>query len=371
MRICHVIDNLSLDRGGPVAVVAGLAMAQQRRGDCVSVVCRSIARSGDRSGRIAQVDPGALLVQLQRVGGGRTPIADALDVLRPDVVHAHGVWEPIQRRAAAWASRRAVPFVLSSHGMLHPVPMADGRLKKRAYLWLLGAAVRQAHCVFVTNDAERANALRLGARSAVVLANGVDVSEVRGTDAAAFRQFVPSLGSRSFVLFLGRIHEIKGIKQLVRSFAILRRGGASVDLVLAGPEDGAGAAARKLAEALGIASHVHFSGAVYGALKASALAGCELLVHRPRYEGFGMNVIEAMDARKAVVTSAVTGAAQSAPQGSIEVAEDSDAGFARAVASLLADDRRRAAVAERGRAWVESELTWDAIARQLGGLYLK
>lgn len=105
-------------------------------------MCRGIARSGDRSGRIAQVDPGALLVQLEGVSGGRALIADVLDVLRPDVVHAHGVWEPIQRRAAAWAFRRAVPFVLSSYGMLHPVPMADGWLMKRAYLWLLGGAVR-------------------------------------------------------------------------------------------------------------------------------------------------------------------------------------------------------------------------------------
>lgn len=84
-----------------------------------------------------------------------------------------------------------------------------------------------------------------------------------------------------------------------------------------------------------------------------------------------MNMIEAMAADKSVVTTAITAAAQSAPQGAIEVAEDSDAGFARAAASLLADDRRRAVVAERGRAWMESEPTWDAIARQVGGLYLK
>ena len=367
MRICHLIDNMYLDRGGPVAVVAGLAAAQVAAGADVSIVCQAQLRFGEQMGEEHSLDAGVRLL----VTGDASPanINAALSTISPDVIHVHGVWEAFHRRGTAWARSNGVPWVLSTHGMLHPSPMAKGWLKKRAYLLLLGSAVRGARRLLVTNEEERVFATRLTGRPAEVLVNGVDLSPTADVDASLFSSARPQLGHRPYLLFLGRIHPIKGLDKLVSAFAIARRSGLDADLVLAGPLDGAEVALAELACKLGIGADVHLVGALYGREKASALAGCALFVHRPNYEGFGMAVVEAMAAGRPVLTTRECGVARACPNGVMRVVPDDDATFASAMIELCATDSYASSMAANGQEWVARELSWRNIAAKLNPWY--
>lgn len=369
MHVCHTIDNMYPDRGGPVAVVAGLAGAQVAAGDEVTIVCRRQLRSSEARSAAHALPPGVRLVET--VASGAPGVSAALNEVRPDVIHIHGVWEPYHRWCAAWARRHGVPWVLSSHGMLHPVPMRKGWLKKRLYLALLGGAVKRARRLFVTSNEEAEFAARLAGVDAAVLANGVDPAEYATIDRSAFSGSHPEFEGRPYLLFLGRIHEIKGIDGLVRAFALACGRGLEGDLVLAGPADGADASVASLASGLGVSNRIHLVGPVYGRSKAEALAGCMLFVHRPRYEGFGMTVVEAMAAGRPALTTTACGVARECPQGVLEVADDSDSAFADAMLRLCSPGSRSSteALAARGREWAIRELSWPAIARRAAVLY--
>ena len=355
MRICHVIDNMFPDRGGPVSVVAGLAIAQKSANDVVHVVCRRAIREGTH-----WTSP---LISIVETGGDTQRSLDrALDAIKPDVLHLHGLWEPIQRHASKWGRRNAVPWVVSTHGMLHSVPMRDGYLKKRAYLLLLGSAVSGARRLLVTNDEEGEFAMRLTGIPATVVPNGVNMADFMNADPARFRSTVTGIGRTPYLLFLGRIHEIKGLEGLIRSFARVRRSGLDVELVLAGPADGAEVGVRKESRAEGVAAHVHLVGPLYGEDRASAMAGCALFVHRPRYEGFGMAVVEAMAVARPVVTTSVCGVARACPSGVLVCAPDSDEGFAESMVSALHASEASESMGQRGRRWVAADLSWDAVA---------
>ncbi len=56
------------------------------------------------------------------------------------------------------------------------------------------------------------------------------------------------LAGRDFILFVGRLHPIKGIDLLTRSFAHARKRGMELDLVIVGPDDGARAGVEALAQ---------------------------------------------------------------------------------------------------------------------------
>lgn len=369
MHVCHTIDNMHPDRGGPVAVVAGLAGAQVAAGDEVTVVCRRQLRPGEARSVAHALPRGVRLVETGALGADG--VSASLDEVRPDVIHIHGVWEPYHRWCAAWARRHGVPWVLSSHGMLHPVPMRKGWLKKRLYLSLRGGAVTRARRLLVTSNEEAEFAARLTGVDTVVLVNGVDPAEYAAVDRSAFSSSHPEFGGRPYLLFLGRIHEIKGIDGLVRAYALACGRGLEGDLVLAGPADGAEASVASLASGLGMSARIHLVGPVYGQSKAEVLAGCALFVHRPRYEGFGMTVVEAMAAGRPALTTMACGVARECPQGVLEVAGDSDSAFADAMVRLCSPGSRSytESLATRGREWVVRELSWAAIARRAAVLY--
>ena len=369
MHIVHVIDNMHLDRGGPVAVVMGLSGAQVSAGDRVTIVCRAQRRPGEPHSPAHRLTAGVQLIETDRASSQSAK--SVVSQLAPDVIHLHGVWERNLRQFAATAQAFRVPWVLSTHGMLHPVPLSKGWLKKRLYLSLLGVAVTGARRLLVTSAVERDHAEKLfGARAEVVF-NGIDLTEFGRVPSLSSTALRASVGRAPYLLFLGRIHPIKGIDGLVRSYAIARSRGLRADLVLAGPPDGHEGTVAALARELGVSDSVHFVGPLYGPPKLDALAGCALFVHRPRYEGFGMTVVEAMAAGRPVLTTAACGVARECPCGVLDCCEDSDEAFAAAMVRRCSADAaaETEALAARGRDWVRRELSWDAIARRVRELY--
>ncbi len=365
MHICHVIDNMFLDQGGPVAVVHGLSRAQVGAGDRVTVVCRRQLRP-EESRRTEHDLGGAVLREIDGLpdGSAKSRLWRVLSELKPDVLHLHAVWEPIQRHAAAWARRHRIPWVLSSHGMLHPEPMSKGWLKKRVYLVTLGRPLLAATRILVLNTEEASLVEAVFKSKVSIVANGVfmdDAYEPReqGLD-------IP----RDCILFIGRLHPVKGVEDLVRSYALSRRMGVVAELVIAGPDEGSKNSILDVACREGVSQHVHLTGPLYGSNKIHALRTCCLLAHRPVYEGFGLAVAEALAFGTAVVTTLRTGLARQCPEEILAVADDDDEGFARTMFKIWRDARLRLAMRQRASVWAAAHLTWPAIAGQIRDFYL-
>lgn len=80
------------------------------------------------------------------------------DLLRADLVHFHGLWQP----AHAWMSfqcrRNDIPYVVSPHGMLEPWAWDHKAWKKRPYYTLVEHRhIDSAHRVLATSEQEKSN----------------------------------------------------------------------------------------------------------------------------------------------------------------------------------------------------------------------
>ena len=370
--ILHIIEDLHPESGGPPAVVIELARHQSRAGRAVSVACSRAPSDGGERERLVRIfaESGVGFIDLSAAAGSlRRRLSAVVHSAKPTVVHLHGVWGADVRQAATIARSLRIPYVISSHGMLHPYALAQRAWKKRLYLALFPRILGAAQEILALNREEQAHvASRLGLRASV-LPNGIDVSEYAESDPAMFLRANPSIASVPFVLFLGRLHPIKGVDLLVRSFAVARGLGLRHDLVVVGPEDGGGDAARRAAAEAGVSEHVHFTGPAYGAMKRSALAACSALVHRPRFEGFGLAVVEGLASGRPVLTTAVCRLDDAAEAGAVVCAPDTDEGFGREMLALMADETHAAAVAERGRAWVCREFDWPTVVGRTDKVY--
>lgn len=224
--------------------------------------------------------------------------AQFLEQLRAvDGVHIHGLWEASTAVAGRSARALGKPYLLSAHGMLEPWALANKRLKKQLYAFLLERGiVANATCLHALTVAEAEQYRAFGARGPIaVIPNAVEVPTERSPE--LFLEQFPQLRGKRLLLYLGRLHPKKGLNLLVDAWAKLSHTCPEAHLVLAGP-DAEGTAARLAAgiAAAGIEASVTFAGMLGQERKWSALAAAQAFVLPSFSEGLSMSVLEAMGA---------------------------------------------------------------------------
>jgi glycosyltransferase involved in cell wall biosynthesis len=383
MQILHAIQSLDPARGGPPVVAVRLAAAQAGAGHRVGIIYYSDpsaeARMAAATDRIPHIDQVALH---PIAGGGRmdqlTASAGrrALRGLLPgiDVLHLHGVWDPLLKAAADEAHAAGVPYVVAPHGMLDPWSMAQKSLKKRLALAMgYRSMLNRSSFLHVLNrdEADLLAPLRLRP-PCEVLPNGIQPEEIQDLPAPeSFRAEHPAIGQRPYILFLGRVHPKKGLDFLVEAFALVASQHPDIQLVIAGPDDGAADDARARATRHGIVARVHLLGPLYGTQKLAAYVDAACFCLPSRQEGFSMAVLEAMACRTPVVISPACHFDEVAEQGCGRIVPLDPPAIAAAWREILDSPALARDMGERARALVLERYTWPQIARASIDLYLR
>jgi glycosyltransferase involved in cell wall biosynthesis len=222
----------------------------------------------------------------------------------------------------------------------------------------------QANLLHATSNGELADLRRFRLRQPVaVIPNGVQVPELPPLE--------PVAGRAKRLLYLGRIHPIKGIANLLHAWHAVEADFAEWELVVAGTDGGDGylKTMQQEAQTLGL-QRVRFPGPVYGTEKAQMYAGASLYVLPTQSENFGMTLAEALAHGVPVIVTT------RAPWG--EVAEKGcgwwiEFGVEPLVTSLrhalsLSDGelRQRGAL---GRRWMEEAYSWRNAAVMMERVY--
>lgn len=189
-----------------------------------------------------------------------------------------------------------------------------------------------------------------------------------GVDAA---RFAPSpLPAVRRVLFVGSLEVEKGVGELVDAFAAVRARLPDAELVLAGAGSQE-AAIRRRAAALGLNGALLVSGPVRHRGIPAVLRDASLLCLPSLREPYGMVVVEAMAAGRAVVATGAGGPGELVDpvRGGRLVRAGDVAGLASALVDVLDDRDRLREMGEFNRRRVESGLTIDASLDRLEAIY--
>ncbi len=294
MKILRCIRSLNPAHGGPLESVTQSTRVLQQRGHEVEIV------SLDAPG--AHPFP-ALVHALGPVRGSYGYCAGYVPWLqenraRFDAVVVHGIWQ--YPSFGVWRALHGTttPYFVFPHGMLDPWFNRTYPLKhlKKLIYWPWGEyrVLRDAAAVLFTSEAERRLAresFRLYRAKEVVVNYGTAAPEVDWAAAQEefFRKF-PALRGQKFFLFLGRLHEKKGVDLLLEAFRSI--GENRGQLVIAGPcaDD---AYLRRLHE-LARDLPVTFTGMLSGDLKRGALRAADAFVLPSHQENFGIAIAEAL-----------------------------------------------------------------------------
>jgi glycosyltransferase involved in cell wall biosynthesis len=387
MRVLHVIETLAAHEGGPPRVVAGLTVAQRALGMDAHILC------GDGAGLAANVRywqehepgfPGAAVHSPEPAGESLLARRAALrawlatHVREFDALHIHSLWRLVPTVSANAARLAAVPYLIAPHTALSPWALAQKRAKKllaRRLTW--DRIFAGAHGFHALNDLEAAEiraTVGAGGPQVFVVPNGVSPEEFahppRSAPGSLARAPLSAPeGGQPFLLFLARLHTMKGPDLLLEAFALIAPAHPQLQLVLAGPDFGMLAALRARAAELQLAGRVHFTGMVSGEERLWLLSQALCLAQPSRDEGFSLSILEGLASGRPVVISDRCKFPEVATAGAGLVVPGTVPAIASALRQYVDDPARRHEDGARARGLIASRYTWAAVARHTQAMY--
>jgi len=286
-----------------------------------------------------------------------------------DLVHTHLPFIYPTLVAATYARKFQKPLFYHQRGVFDPQRLNFRSVKKRAYIRYLELPIlRNATTLIALTDAEVESYRALGVDTPCrVIPNGVDVTSYRPHPINPI-PYIPD--HSNVILFLGRIHPIKGADVLLEAFVSIASQFPNAVLVLAGPDEfNLEKKFRALAESAGFGERVIFPGMVSGDQKLDLIARADLFCLPSMGEGFSMAVLEALASCTAVLLSPGCHFDEVSNAGCGVVAHPTKDALASALAQLLAQPEKLKAMGDLGYQLVREKYSWDTIADQMIDAY--
>ena len=286
MKILHTIQGLSASSGGPSTCTRDLMEGLWKLGTGTELVT---VKSEDNLGTGRP-----WLIELPN--DYKTPLAISqnlkcfLNESDYDIYHANALWMYQCHITAKVARQKGRPYIISPHGMLYPTALKIKRRKKWPMLKLwFSKDIHSASCLHATCREEMEHCRTFGYKgpiavipNPVVFPKGVEVSKVKPVQ--------KSIG------FLGRLHPIKKVENLLRGAALAINKGChpfTIEIMGKGSEEYEQFLWNEV-ERLSLKEAVHFIGFVNGKEKYDRLGKLHALMVPSEQENFGMIVPEAL-----------------------------------------------------------------------------
>jgi poly(glycerol-phosphate) alpha-glucosyltransferase len=279
-----------------------------------------------------------------------------------DLIHLHGIWLDNQWAAMHCQKKTGVPVVVSPRGMLDPWAVQNAAWKKRLVEMLFARrALKQASCIHALCRSEVESIRAYGLTNPVALIpNGVELPEIRNSK-------ITDKPQRE-LLFLGRIHPKKGLKELLQAWALVS---SDWKLLIAGWDDGGHESGLKaLVHELGVEDSVEFIGPQYGEKKAELLQRVDAFVLPSFSEGLPMSVLEAWSYGLPVMMSDFCNIPEGFDAGAALRVEPNVESVAEGLSQLtVMTHEQLTSMGSKGRKLVEQKFTWSKIAEEMKQVY--
>ena len=368
LSVFHTIAGLRVQSGGTSKAVVDLAdaLAQQ---PAIQPVLVSQALQGEST--LPSLNPNVqrIVASTHSLNALRLglPLRHALHNLIKDrefsLIQNHGLWLPVNHWVSRFAHKHRIAMIAQPHGMLEPWAMNHKAWKKRlAWNLYQRRDLESAAVLHATAEQEAESFRQLGLRPPIaIIPNGTDLPE--------WRDLPYPKGTPRKILFLSRIHPVKGLLNLVQAWQTVKPTGWK--MIIAGPDEGGH---QKIVEAAiqhaGLQDEFEFIGSVYGDDKEALYRSADVFVLPTFSENFGLVVAEALACGVPVITT--KGAPWQGLQTHrcgwwIDIGVEPLAVALREAMNLPPDTLRD--MGRRGRAYVEQNFGWPGIAQQMLSVY--
>jgi glycosyltransferase involved in cell wall biosynthesis len=443
MNVLHVVPSFypCLSSGGVVNASYQLAKQQVAQGKNVSVLttdsCTKRLKFENRYG----VDVDGVNTYYFKNLSNKVKTSFLIDtpVIAPfkikniiknfDVLHIHEHRHSLAILSYYFANKHNIPYVVQAHGSVLPFFQKQRMKKVFDKLWGFNI-LKNASKVLALTEVEKNQYLNMGVCEGKIeiVPLGISLEEYSKLPSKGkFRHKYNIAEDENLLLFIGRIHKIKGLDLLLHSFKTLidslhvnsdtensysgnsscRNNNSdyisnnstcsnnnysntntnivniknsdsinsnnskeiSVKLAIVGPDDGFLSTLKKLVDDLNLEDKVIITGSLFNEDKREALVDCDIFLMPSKYESFTTSGLEAMASGKPLVIT---------KNNHIHKWVNNNVGFsvnydkkqfAETVKNLLTNDNLRKTFGKEGKRLVNEKYNWTSIERQINDIY--
>jgi glycosyltransferase involved in cell wall biosynthesis len=362
MRVIHVVPSITNEANGPSYSVVRLCESLIGQQQEVTLAVLDWAPMSTPPPFLKTFALGLGPRRLGRSPAMRRWLLGMAESRAVGLIHNHSLWMMPNVYPGQAAGRHGIPLVVSPRGTLAERAMQSGSSLKRVFWPLIQrSALGSTTCFHATAEAECEDIRRMGFRQPVaIIPNGIDIPKL-----------LPKLASNlRTLLFLGRVHPIKGLDMLLPAWRAVQDRFPDWQLQIVGPDNsGYLTQMQRLASQLKL-QRTEFSGPLYGDEKWRAYAQADLFVLPTYSENFGMAVAEALaTGAPAIVTKGAPwgGLARKGAGWWIDIGLDPLVACLEDALARSSNDLRGMGL--RGRAWMAAEYSWEHIGQQMVATY--
>jgi glycosyltransferase involved in cell wall biosynthesis len=377
MKILHVISYFTPKRGGDVNVCYNISKFLARRGHDVTIITtdlefdpsyvRSIEKEGVKVIAFSCVASCGLFLVTPSMGWWLKK-----NIHTYDVVHTHNFRSYQNNLVRYFAKKFNINYILQAHGSV--LPIFQKQKLKQIYDLAWGTRILRDASNVIALTREEANQYRkMGVKEdkIKIVPNGIDLSEYEDLpERETFKKKYKIEAVDKLILYLGRLHRIKGIDLLVDSFSDLEKEHQDIKLLIVGPDEGHLPTIKDQIEYLRIGHKILFTGPLYGYEKMSAYVDADVYVLPSIYETFPISVLESWACGTPVIVTDRCGIADVIDnRAGLVVPYDKDQ-LRDAILHMLSGDKHMQDFSRNGKSLVRERFNWEIIAEQVERIYL-
>lgn len=297
MKILQVIQFFGPKHGGSFAVAYELTKHLAKIGHEVTVITTDFEIDLTVAKSLKGVEVIPFHCQLNIGGLLVSPSMNRYleeNIAKFDIIHMHN-FRTYQNIFVHKYLKYNVPYILQAHGSVSRI-IEKKNLKYIYDVFYGNKLLKDASNIIAVSDVEIDQYLQMNVplKKIIVIPNGIDVDSFSRLPGKGNFRKKYNINEKHIILFLGRIHEIKGIDFLINAYAKLVKEKNDVILVLAGPDDGYLKNVKSLIEELDLNDYVKFVGFINEVEKLSAYVDADILVYPSIFEIFGLVPFEAI-----------------------------------------------------------------------------
>lgn len=289
-----------------------------------------------------------------------------------DIIHLHGYRTYQNNIAVSLSNKLNKSVILQPHGSFPKI--VEKILLKSLFDLIWGKKIiERSKYIIAVSETERKQLLSQGyipPSKIIKIPNGIDgKSYEQLPDRNEFRDELGISEDDRLILFVGRLHRIKGIDFLITSFAEALKKRSDLMLVVTGPDQGQGSELRKLVDKSDIKDKVIFYGPIEDVRKA--YAACELLVYPSIYEIFGLVPFEGLMCGTPVIVTNDCGCGEIIGKADcgVQVTYGDTAELRDAIINLIDNRNTAKRMVKNGQNFIKKNLLWQKVIFRFLGVY--